>query len=430
VSRKAFVVKKRYLRLALLLLLSALALGGHLWAANHYRAAREALARGDYAQAQQHLARCARVWPWGAEPRLLQARAARLAREFDRAESYLRECEELGGSPERIALERDLRRVQQEDLPSAEKQLVGRVLRGDPDTILILEVLTPAFLANYRLLDAAECVNRWLEREPDRLQVWVYRAHVFDLLKNPDEVLASYRRIIQLAPDDLEARLRLAGLLTDVAPQEAVDCFNYVRDRQGVSPALLTGLARSRLNLGQADEARQLLDVVLAEQPDNWIALSERARLAQQTESAEAAEKWFRRAAAIRPYEMNVLHGLHNCLVQAGKKREAEEVWARVVRVKADLDQISALTRQVAARPHDPALRCEVGTILMRNGLEKEGLGWLATALEEDPRHVATHQALADYYARTGDANRAAEHRQRVAAGAAVLPPSGSSGTR
>jgi Tfp pilus assembly protein PilF len=427
-SRKALAVKTRYLRLALLLLLSALALGGHLWAARHYRAAREALARGDYSQAQQHLARCAKVWFWGAETRLLQARAARLAGEYDRAESYLRDCEELGGSPESIALERDLRRVQQGDLASPEKRLVARVLRGDPDTVLILEVLTPAYLANYRLLDAAECVKRWLEREPDRLRVWTYRAQVYDHLKNPDEVLASYRRIVQLDPDNLQSRLALAGHLTDVAPQEAVDCFGYVRDRQGDSPSLLTGLARCRLNLGQPGEARRLLDQALAQEPNHWAALSERARLAQQTESTEEAEKWFRRAAEIKPYELDVLHGLHNCLVQAGKKREAEEVWARVVRVKADLDRVSDLTRQVAKRPHDPALRYEVGTIFMRNGLEKEGLGWLATALEADPRHAATHQALADYFERTGNADRAAEHRQTVSAGAAAPSPTSGPG--
>jgi tetratricopeptide (TPR) repeat protein len=425
-----FAVKKRYLRLALLLLLSALALGGHLWAAKHYRAAREALARGDYSQAQQHLARCAKVWFWGAETRLLRARAARMAREYDRAESYLHDCEELGGPPEAIVLERELRRAQQGDLTSAEKQLVGRVLRGDPDTVLILEVLTPAYLANYQFLEAQECVKRWLEREPDRVRAWTYRAQVFDLMKNRDEALTSYRRIVQLDPDNLQARLTLAGLLTDLAPQEAVDCFGYVRDRQGDSPDLLTGLARCRLNLGQPDEARRLLDGVLAGQPNHWAALSERARLAQQTESAEEAEKWFRRAAAIKPYEQDVLHGLHNCLVQAGKKREAAEVWARVVRVKADLDRVSDLTRQVAKRPHDPALRCEVGTILMRNGLEKEGLGWLATALAEDPRHAATHQALADYYERTGDAERAAEHRQLVSAGAAPFPLPAPGGTR
>jgi tetratricopeptide (TPR) repeat protein len=422
ISRKAFVVQKRYFRLALLLLLSALALGVHLWAATRYRAAREALARGDYSQAQQHLARCARVWLWGAETRLLQARAARLAGEYDRAESYLRSCEELGGPPDRVAVERALRRVQQGDLASGEKPLVSRVLRGDPDTVLILETLTPAFLSRYRLLDAAECVKRWLEREPDRLQAWSYQAKVFDLLKDQDQALASYRRIVQLDPDNLQARLTLAGLVAELDPQEAVGCFGYVRDRQGDSPALLAGLARCRLKLGQPDEARQLLDAALAVQPDSWAALSERARLALQTESAEEAEKWFRRALALKPYEPDVLHGFHSCLVQAGKKKEAEEVWARVARVKADMDQVSALTRQVAAQPHDPALRCEVGTILMRNGLEKEGLGWLATALQEDPSHPATHRILAEYYERTGDAQRAAEHRAVVSTGTGTAP--------
>src|SRR5207247_9471432 len=109
-------------------------------------------------------------------------------------------------------------------------------------------------------------------------------------------------------------------------------------------------------------------------------------------------------------------------LEQLGKHREAEEVLARLKRVETDLARMADLSRQIARTPHDPALRCEAGVILMRNGLEDEGRRWLESALAEDPRHAATHEALADYYERTGDAERAAEHRQVVSAGTGPAP--------
>jgi Tfp pilus assembly protein PilF len=62
-------------------------------------------------------------------------------------------------------------------------------------------------------------------------------------------------------------------------------------------------------------------------------------------------------------------------------------------------------------------LRCEAGLILMRRGLEAEGLRWLESALAVDPRHAGTHQALADYFERTGDAERAAQHRRLAPGG-------------
>jgi Tfp pilus assembly protein PilF len=416
-------VKKRFGVLAVLLGLSAgLALAAHLWASRHEREARAALARGDYAQAQEHLARCASVWRWGAETRLLQARAARLAEEFDRAEAYLRESAELGASPEAVAVERLLRMAQQGDVAAVESRLVGRVLQSHPDSVLILQVLTPAYLSNYQLVQARECVRLWLEREPDCVQAWAFRAQVFERIKDQAEVRDSYRRLVELDPDNLDYRLALAGALADYEPSAALGHFAHVRARRGDSPVLLNGLAHCLLNLARPDEARPLLDAVLAEHPDDWAALSERARLAQETGSAEEAEPYFRRAAALKPNELGVLHGLHACLERTGKRREAEEVRARLERVKADLARVAELARQAASRPGDPDPRCEVGRILMRNGLEAEGLGWLATALRRDPLHAPTHQALADYYERTGETIRAAGHRETALGGAGRLP--------
>jgi tetratricopeptide (TPR) repeat protein len=415
---------RRALRLAaLLLLLAGLALGGHLWADGHYRAACRALARGDPAEAQRHLALCSRVWFHGAQTRLLQARAARLAGEYDQAETFLRAAEFLGAAPEAVEVERLLRRAQQGELADLEGPLVGRVLRGHPDAARIVEALGPAYLANYQLVQARECARRWVALEPDCARAWLFQAHALERAKDQAGVRESYRRAVELAPDDLDARLALAGCLADFSPREALEQFEYVRARRGDSPALLTGLAHCRVNLGQLDRARPLLDIALAARPDDWAALFERARLAQAAGAATEAEQWFRRAAAVKPYELGILHGLHACLAQVGKRDEAEEVRARLERVKADLGRVAELTRQVASRPRDPGPRCEVGTILMRNGMEAEGLDWLATALQADPRHAATHQALADYYARRGDAERAAEHREAAAAGAFALPP-------
>jgi Tfp pilus assembly protein PilF len=53
-----------------------------------------------------------------------------------------------------------------------------------------------------------------------------------------------------------------------------------------------------------------------------------------------------------------------------------------------------------------------MGMIFLRNGREKDGVAWLQTALQVDPSHAATHQALADYFERKGMKSEAAEHRR------------------
>jgi predicted Zn-dependent protease len=175
---------------------------------------------------------------------------------------------------------------------------------------------------------------------------------------------------------------------------------------------VLRGLATCRHMLNEPDEARRLLDQLVAEHPDDGAGLASRARLAQEYESPEQAEAWFRRAAASQPYEREVLYGWSVSLKRLGRREEAAAVNDRFRRVEEDLTRLAAATRRVAHSPHDPAPRCEAGVILLRNGQQAEGLRWLASALELDPGHVATHQALADYYEQAGDPARSALHRE------------------
>jgi tetratricopeptide (TPR) repeat protein len=423
------VVRKRWRRLiillaALLVLLGLLA-GTHLWAQWHYREGQNALGRGDFAAAQQHFSQCLRVWPGSSLVHLLAARAARKAGDFDETERLLHRCRELGGDADLIELERLLVGAQRGRLAAVERQLVGRVLQDHPESVLILEVLTVAYLRTYQLHAAQECLRRWLEREPDRLEAWLLRADVAQRLNNRTEALVSYRRVLELDPGNDDARLQMAGHLahgTDV--KGALAEFEYLRKKQGDTPAVLKGLAFCWRQMNQPDEARRLLEVVLAENPRDWRALGERGRLAMQYESLPEAEKWLRQAVAAAPHEKDIYYNLCQCLKRLGKDREAEEVLAKLKRTEADLARIADLSRGISRTPHDPGLRCEAGVILLRNGLESEGLRWLQSALGVDPRHAATHRALAGYYERAGDAVRAADHREKASAATnPYLPP-------
>jgi Tfp pilus assembly protein PilF len=418
---------RRLMLLAALLLLVGLAAGAHLWADWHFRQAQEASKRSDFAGAKQHLIQCLKVWSQSAAVHLQAARAARKAGAFDETEELLRRCRDLGGDDDAINLEHQLLRVQRGDLAEVEPQLVSRLNQNHPDSVLILEVLTLAYIQSNRLGNAQESLRRWLEREPDRVEAWLLQAYVFGRLQNNTEALDSYRRAVELDPDNDGTRLEMAGHLAQAYHmEEALAQFDYLRQKQGDTPAVLKGMAFCRRLMNQPEEARRLLETVLAAQPRDWRALVERGRLANEYESAAAAEKWFRQAADVAPDESDVNYSLYQCLERLGKHQEAKEVLAKLNSVEADLARLADLNRAIAQTPHDPALRCEAGLILLRNGLETEGLRWLESALAENPRHRATHQALADHYQRTGNSERAQQHRKLALDGAA--PPAGGSG--
>jgi hypothetical protein len=52
---------------------------------------------------------------------------------------------------------------------------------------------------------------------------------------------------------------------------------------------------------------------------------------------------------------------------------------------------------EIAKRPTDPALHCELGQILLRSGQRDEGLRWLQSALQIDPGYAPARRALAGY---------------------------------
>jgi thioredoxin-like negative regulator of GroEL len=100
------------------------------------------------------------------------------------------------------------------------------------------------------------------------------------------------------------------------------------------------------------------------------------------------------------------------CLERLGKKEEAQHVKDKLAKITEDLRLLDEATAKVAAAPKDPQWRYEAGAILLRNEQKEEGLRWLLSALEIDPRHAPTHAALAAHYEREGNRELAAYHRR------------------
>src|SRR6266849_2632582 len=366
----------------------------------HYQAAQRAQAKRDFPTTRDHLSRCLNNWFYSTEAHLLAARTARRAGAYDEAEQHLRACRTLGATKESVDLEYMLLSAQRGDLAHAESYLVSRVMEDHPDTILILEVLTKAYAQAYRLADAEECVRRWLEREPEDVLAWTWQGQLAQDAFNKAEAMRAYARIVELDPDNDNARLVLASFLIRQSAPEALEHFQRLRRRLGDVPLVLVGLASCERNLAHPDEARRLLDMVLPTHPQNWSALAERARLASEYESPQEAEKWFRQAIAMLPFEKDMNYGLYQCLVRLRKNKEAEAQLAKLKRCEADLDHLRAVIREAGQKVDDPSSPCEVGQILMRNGQEAAGVRWLQRALERDPGYVPAQRALADYYER------------------------------
>src|SRR5262245_15977286 len=102
----------------------------YLCAGSHLRAAQQAPKNHDFRQARAHLLPCLAAWPKSPDVHFELARAARRAGDYDEARSRLARCEEYGGIPEAIDLERLLLRAQRAEFTGIENVL-GAYVRAD-----------------------------------------------------------------------------------------------------------------------------------------------------------------------------------------------------------------------------------------------------------------------------------------------------------
>jgi tetratricopeptide (TPR) repeat protein len=409
-----------------------------IWGADyHFRAAQEALDRGDFAQADAHAALLLESRPNSAEAHLLAARIARRAilpvlpgaREglghsltlsnartvgsYDKAEQHLTKYKKLGGITELFDLEHRLLKAQSGGLAQVEGELKTWLAKDNDsqESVLILEALIKGYLQTYRLGDALDCLNQWLDRKED-VQALVWRGWVHERKNDEPSAKRDYLRALVLDTENDEARHRLADLLVTSAPEEAEAHFSSLYERQPTNPGVVLGMVQCRRVLGQTEDARRLLDQLLANQPRNCEALIERGMLALIENRPAEAENWLRQALALEPYNRVANYQLFLCLEQLGKNEEAQKVKARVTKIIEDLQLLHDATKQVMAAPGDPEWRYRAGMILLRNGQTEEGRRWLLSALEIDPKHGPTHAALADLYQQEGKEQLAAYHRR------------------
>jgi predicted Zn-dependent protease len=398
-----------------------------LWASYHHYAGLAAFQRYHSAEARTHLEACLRVWPWSHSVRLhlLAARAARREGDFEAAKQHLHECQDNLGdnSPQSgSVLEWAMLRAAEGDLDTVEEPLKEGLRNGPEQAPLILEALAEGYLRLSRVLDALRSVDAWLSLQPDNVQALYLRAKIHRQVGAAQKAAEDCRRVIELDPQRDRARWWLALALLEIGRyQEAVGHLEFLRKRSPEDADIRVRMAQGLSLLGQNVEARALLDGVLAEHPDHGMALFEHGQIAMRGGQLAEAETWLRRAALALPYDYKAQWALGDCLRRAGKTEEAEVQIAHANQLKDRRQrQGEIMTHLMSQRPNDPALQCELGTLLLQLGDPKQGESWLLHALYLDENYVPAYEALADYYQQRGDLDKADECRQRIGK---IVPP-------
>jgi tetratricopeptide (TPR) repeat protein len=324
-----------------------------------------------------------------------------------------------------LELERVLLRATRGEIDSVGVFCQRLIEQQHPDELLIREAIVKGCINLYRPVDALAQIAQWQRKYPRHPQAIFLHGLIDYVGSNLQVPAAKFREVLEIDPQRSDARSLLAELLLDLGqPQEALPHLEMLTREKPADLARKARLGVCLDMMGRQDEAKELLDAVLKQQPTHPIALLERGKLALREADLDTAESFLQNACAHAPGDYAAHYQLLQCLRRKGKVAEVQAVQKKMGQIQEDSARIREITgKAMAAAPDNPALHAELGEIFLRSGATKEGVRWLQSALRLSPAFAPAHRALAEHYQGAGQLSRAADHRQKSGAATQDTPP-------
>jgi tetratricopeptide (TPR) repeat protein len=397
------------------LVLAATAVAGGWYVRHQWQEAQAALAADRSDEARSRLTVCLLVWPRDPDVRLAAARAARRSGDFPAAEDHLNQCLKLrGGATEAVQLEFLLLRVQTGEVDEVAPTLIDCVEKGHPDSPIILETLALAYMHRLRYKPALACLSRWLEVRPDAVKAYQWRGWVLERLSNYKAASEDYHRALELDPDLLPVRLRVAEmLLEDSQAPEALPHLERLYRQAPDNPEVQARLGVCRFHQNRPEEARRLMESAVVRIPNDPSLLIHLAKLDLQEGHPVEAEQRLRKVLQADRSDTEALYKLVTALQFQNRTAESAAVLKEAEWYKERVDRANKLLREVGdsatAKPSDAA---EIGELLLSIGRDRLGEYWLKQALKRDPRNPQALKALADHYEKKGSSEKTGDRRE------------------
>jgi tetratricopeptide (TPR) repeat protein len=380
----------------------------------HWQQALVTLEQQDFPRSHACLAPCVAWWRDDLEVRLRAASAARLAQQYDEAEALLAFCEQRADTTrDAVRRERALLQVEQGDFQGHLEFLAPRGPRDPKLSAETLDALAHGLAHTFFTSTALECLGRLLDQDPDHVRGNLLAGDIHTQMKYPEQAVPHFERAVQRLPHVVAPRLRLAECLLMLGQtQQAAGHLRFLRDNCPDEPAV--GMARARLHVYRAEleEAKRLLDEVLARHADDVDALVERGTVEFHHGDPQRALSWLERAVAINPDRLEAWSMLANCHEALGRTEPKQRCQDQVARINREVGE--ALRRSLTViqeRPTNLELRADVADCWERLHEPDKAIGWRFCVLQVDAGHRPTHMALARLLQAQGQPHRAARHR-------------------
>jgi tetratricopeptide (TPR) repeat protein len=380
---------------------------------DQWEQAKKASDEGDADLAKSHLEQVLAVCPLYAPAQFLMARNCR--RTQDAASwLYLLQAESLGWPRREVDLERRLLQAEAGDIWNVEEALLDELNRLPPEESLILEGVVRGYLNSGRLTDAEAIATAWIKRHPGDWQAYLYRGRAYQGLGQMNDAIGDYREALKIQPNSVGARLWCADAL--LASHDYENALNNYQAYLMLMPddqEALFAVAECQFSLGRP-EAKATLENLLAKYPNHPGGLILGARINLTEDAPEKALPRLQKAQALGVHDPEILQVLIMTLTQLHRLDEAEKVRKQHASVLEKARRLKELGEKIQVEPGDAGLRYQAGMLALELEGKKAARDWFQSVFWIDPDHRPTHLALADYWAKNGQPERAAYHRRRA----------------
>ncbi len=342
----------------------------------------------------------------------LVARAYRRLGEMNQVRNQLEEAFKQGFPVERLEREQWLAMAQSGQMRDAEPYL--RTLLQDPgeDGAEICEAYVSGYVRNREILRAMPIIDAWQADYPEDPLPHVILAGRHREMDHWSEAIVSYRKALELSPEDSHTRLQLAICLkTALKLQEAELEFRKCLEETPDDKELLAEWGDMLLSCGKMPEATAVFEHLLVIDPGNFSAGAAIGGIHLMNGRAEEAVAILGPLHKERPYDSKVLYSYASSLQAAGRAKEAAEKFQEVAAAEVALRKKKKLLDELDLCVDPVNQQFEIARIAMKHESPEEGLRWLLKVIDLNPEHVGAYAALADYYQKTGNAQLEKKYR-------------------
>jgi tetratricopeptide (TPR) repeat protein len=284
----------------------------------------------------------------------------------------------------------------------------------DPD---VAEALARILMQRFELAEALPVLDRWARAAPTDPRPLVMRAEI-DRRMGVDRVtiMAAFREALRRDPKCDQARLGLADLLNvDAKFAESEQEYAAYAARRPDDPRGHVGIGITERALGDVDRAASALDKALALDPDDTLALKERAAIDLRDGHHELALRRLDRAVAADPFDPELRYQRSLALARLGRRGEADAERVRSDQLRREHLEMSQISEQLTDHPTDNTWRYRAARWMIDHGRGEEAAQWARMILRDQPGHPEANRLLAEYHRRRGDLGLANFYQLHVA---------------